>query len=392
VKPGLGRRYTWGGGRLGAPRARTWARTAGRAARTRRGTRARARAGAARRAGACKTRCCARQTCLTRPRTRRRVCARAARASCARSSTPTGLPSPAHSAEKHSTRWAAARARSPCGVARSRPACARARTRPRSTPMRARIRTSWPMGGPRPPLTHAGHGRHGRVRARVPRRRRGRVRAARGGRVAPRARARHRHVQRHAAAGASPRGLVAGTGAVPCARRTGVERADGTCCHGRAHGQSRSSSGLSSGTVSMLRTLADLRSALANSTLAIETVESVDVRVRVGASWRAEESRTVWPCSRRDEAGAGPALDDAAGAEATRARSRRVLVFRTALLPRSVVRPSSPLRSTPSRRRSAGAPCRACPPEARALSAMRRRWSRWRCGWRRWRMSGTGRK
>jgi hypothetical protein len=55
--------------------------------------------------------------------------------------------------------------------------------------------------------------------------------------------------------------FVAGTDAVPCGWRTGVKRAEGACCRGRAHGQSRSSSELSSGPPTMLRTLADLERA-----------------------------------------------------------------------------------------------------------------------------------
>jgi hypothetical protein len=61
-------------------------------------------------------------TCSTRPRTPRRVCARPAQASCARSSTRRPLPSQARFVKTRSTRSGTARRRSPFAGSRPRPA------------------------------------------------------------------------------------------------------------------------------------------------------------------------------------------------------------------------------------------------------------------------------
>jgi hypothetical protein len=134
----------------------------------------------------------------------------------------------------------------------------------------------------------------------------------------------------------------AGAGTGKGARRTGMKRAGGTGV-AAARAQSRSSSGLSSGKLSMLRTLADLRSALAETALAMETqlaVESVEYTEPAALASAPDRpsgmQRTVVPGSRHRRA-----LDDPRRAEAARARAPRLLVAES-LQPSPVVRPSPP--------------------------------------------------
>jgi hypothetical protein len=196
--------------------------------------------------------------------------------------------------------------------------------------------------------------------------------AARGERITSCARARHRREQRRIV----PRAcvfFVAGADA----RRTGVERAVGTSV---AAARAQLASGLTSGTLSMLRTSSDLRSALAETALALKTplaVESVEY-TELSAGSPAPARRHGLRRTALSVPAPAPA---AAPEEGLRQTSSAALRRRVSGLGGLGVSSSSEL-SQSSNVVSPSPPRRRAAPRASlcsgVLSAARRRWSRWR--------------